>query len=108
MSRHRTSAGFALIDALVAMLLFDVFLLAAIATQLRGMHATHEAVLTARAVDLAADFLEERRALPASADLAALLDSWNARVQSELPATARATASQLVQPLLAADGVVAP
>ena len=108
MSQHRTSTGFALIDALVALLLFAVVLLAAIATLLSSMHATHQAVLTGRAVDLAADFLEERRALPAGAAGDSLLDAWNERVQSELPAAARDTASRLVQPLLAAAVAATP
>ena len=103
MSRNGTCAGFALIDALAALLLFAVVLLAAIAALLHSMHATHEAVLTGRAVDLAADLLEERRALPGGTTAAPLLADWNARLQSELPAAARDTASQLVTPLLTAD-----
>jgi Tfp pilus assembly protein PilV len=108
MSQHRTSTGFALIDALVALLLFAVVLLAAIAALLSSMHATHEAVLTGRAVDLAADFLEERRALPAGTADGPLLAAWIERTQSELPAAARDTASRLVQPLLAAGAAAAP
>jgi Tfp pilus assembly protein PilV len=108
MPRNRQLTGFALIDALAALLLFAVVLLAAMGALLRSMHATHEAVLTGRAVDLAADFLEQRRALPAGAAVAPLADAWIKRLRSELPAGARHVASDLVQPLLAADGVVTP
>jgi hypothetical protein len=65
-------------------------------------------VLEGRAVDLAADLLEQRRALPAGASVDPLLATWNARLQSQLPAPARATATQLVQPLLAPDSGAAP
>ena len=108
MPQQRTSTGFALIDALVALLLFAAVLLAAVAALLHGMHATHAAVLEGRAADLAADFLEERRALPAGASPDALLASWNARLQSELPASAQASATRLIQPVLAADGGISP
>ena len=101
MSPANNPDGFALIDALVALLLFALVLLAASAALLRGMHASHQAMLTGRAVDLAADFVEERRALPAGTALDPLLADWNTRLQAELPAAARDTASQLVQVVLA-------
>jgi Tfp pilus assembly protein PilV len=103
MSGIRHSTGFAMIDALVALLLFALAVLTAIAALLQGMHATHTAVLTGRAVDLAADFLEERRALPADAATGPVLAAWQERLQAELPATAQLTARTLVQPVLAAD-----
>ncbi|HTQ36145.1 MAG TPA: hypothetical protein VMH77_03845 [Steroidobacteraceae bacterium] len=105
---HRIHNGFALLDALVALLLFTVVLLAALAALLRGMHATHTAALTGHAVDLAADFLEQRHAQPAGAALEPLFAAWNARVGAELPADTRVTALQLVQPLLATSGAAPP
>ncbi len=53
-------------------------------------------------MDLAADFLEERRAAPPDAALEPLLASWNERLNADLPEAARGTAVALVQPLLAA------
>jgi Tfp pilus assembly protein PilV len=100
--------GFALIDTLVALLLFAVMLLAAMAALLHGMRAMHAAVLTGRAVDLAADLLEQHRAQPAGTAIEPLRDAWLQRVATELPAGAQATALALVQPLLPADAAAAP
>jgi Tfp pilus assembly protein PilV len=103
-----SSTGFALIDALVALVLFAVVLLSAMAALLKGMHAMHDAALTGRAVDLAADLLEARRAQAQGADLQPLLDTWNARIQSTLPEDSRGTALALVQPLLPGSSGAAP
>ncbi len=86
--RHNT--GFAMVDALVALLLFALVLLAAIAALIQGMRATHAAVLTGHAVDLAADLLEQRRALPDGAD--SRDPCWQPGMNAcstELPATSR-------------------
>jgi hypothetical protein len=72
------------------------------AALLKGMQATHGAVLTGRAVDLAADLLEQHHAQ--GTPIAALLPAWNARVEAELPEAARVTADSLAQPLV--DGVL--
>jgi Tfp pilus assembly protein PilV len=103
MTRHATT-GFALIDALIALLLFAVVLLAAMAALLKGMHAMHDAALTGAAVDRAADLLEAVRAQPSGAPLQAVLDSWTSAVDSTLPADAKGQALALVQPLLASIG----
>ncbi len=103
---HNT--GFALIDTLVALLLFAVLVLAAIAMLLQGMRSTHAAALTGRAVDLAADFLEQRRALPVDGALDPLLAAWNERLRADLPPGAQGTAVALVQPLLAPTAATAP
>lgn len=108
MPDRKASAGFALIDALIALVLFAVVLLAAMGALLKGMHAMHEAALTGRAVDLAADLLEARRAQPQGAELELLLDTWNERVLSTLPEDSRGTALALVQPLLASADGTAP
>ena len=99
--------GFAMIDSLVALLLFALVLLGAIAVLIQGMRATHAAMLTSRAVDLAADFLEQRRALPPGASVEPLFTAWNERLLEVLPEATRATATELVEPLLA-DGGAAP
>ena len=101
-------AGFALIDALVALLLFAVVLLAAMAALLKGMHAMHDAALTGRAVDLAADLLEAHRAQTPGAALEPLLATWNEQVRDTLPEDSRSTALALAQPLLASIDDPAP
>lgn len=101
MKRIRHGKGFAMIDALMALLLFALVVLAAIAALLQGMRATQAAVLTGHAVDLAADLLEQRRALPDATTQALLLSAWNERLQAELPPASRPVAQVLVQPLLA-------
>jgi Tfp pilus assembly protein PilV len=108
MARVRHNTGFAMVDALLALLLFALVLLAAIAALIQGMRATHAAVLTGHAVDLAADLLEQHRALPAGAAQASLLGDWNARLQAELPAASRPVAQALVQPLLVAETEAVP
>ena len=97
-------SGFAMIDTLVALLLFALVLLGAIAVLIQGMRTTHAAVLTSRAVDLAADFLEERRALPPGAAVEPLFSAWNERLREVLPEAARVTATALVEPLMADSG----
>jgi hypothetical protein len=96
--------GFAMLDSLIALLLFALVLLGAIAVLIQGMRATHAAVLTSRAVDLAADFLEERRALLPGAEVEPLFTAWNERLREVLPEAARATATGLVEPLVAGGG----
>jgi Tfp pilus assembly protein PilV len=108
MKRMGNNTGFAMIDALVALLLFALVLLAAIAALIQGMRATHAAALTGHAVDLAADFLEQQRALPADADAAALLTTWDERLHTELPESSRPAAQALVQPLLETGAAGAP
>ncbi len=98
---HRCRA-FAMIDALMALLLFALVVLAAIGALLQGMRATQAAVPTGHAVDLAADLLEQQRALPAGAAPAALRSTWDERLQQELPPASRSVAQALVQPLLSA------
>ncbi len=108
MARHQAHAGFALIDVLVALVLFAVVLLAAMAALLKGMHAMHEAALAGRAVDLAADLLEARRAQPQGAALQPLLDAFDEQLQRTLPEEMRSTATALIQPLLASAAPPSP
>ena len=108
MAPSSAQSGFALLDALIALVLFAVVLLTAMAALLQGMHAMHEAALTGRAVDLAADLLERRRAQPEGAALQPLLDAWNQEAKVALPEEFRATAQTLIQPLLIVDAGAAP
>lgn len=100
----RQDSGFAMLDSLVALLLFAVVLLGAIAVLIQGMRATHAAVLTSRAVDLAADFLEERRALPPGEAVEPLFTAWDERLRTALPEVAQTVATELVAPLLPGGG----
>ncbi len=95
MPRTNPANGFAMIDALIALLLFAVGLLAASAAVLHGMRATHGAVLGGRAVDFAADLAEDLRGLPEDESEAAFL-AWQARVDAALPAPTRDLALELV------------
>lgn len=106
MTRIHYCRAFAMVDALMALLLFALVVLAAIAALLQGMRATQSAVLTGHAVDLAADLLEQQRALPAGAAPAALLATWEERLQQELPPASRSVAQALVRPLLSATQTV--
>ncbi len=105
---RNTHTGFALIDTLIALLLFAVVLLAAMAGLLQGMRAMHAAALTGRAVDLAADLLEQHRAQPVGAAIEPLLADWNLRMASDLTESARTMALALVQPLVAPNEPVGP
>lgn len=91
-----------MIDALVALLLFAVGLLAASAALVDGMRATHSAVLGGRAVDFAADLTEDTRGL-SEEDAGAAFMAWQARVDAALPAPTRELALELV-PRPAHDG----
>ena len=108
MAHKQVHGGFALIDVLVALVLFAVVLLAAMAALLKGMHSMHEAALTGRAVDLAADLLEARRAQPEGAALQPLLDAFDAQLHDTLPEASRSTATALIQPLLASAAAQPP
>lgn len=108
MKSGHSCRGSALLDGLIALVLFGVVLLMSLAALLRGMHSMHDAVLTGTAVDFAAELLEARRAQPAGEPFAPLLDDWITRLTSALPADSAATAQMLVQPLLAEATGTAP
>ncbi len=97
MQFSRRPAGFALFETLMALLLFAVALMAACATLGHSLRATHQAMLATRAVDLAADFVEELHAQPAQASLDALAASARERVNAVLPAPARDSALELIE-----------
>lgn len=82
---HARSAGFAMIDVLVALLLMAVVLTGACATLIQTMRATHAALLATRAVDLAADLTEALRGVDSVAEAEPLVSAWRVRVSAALP-----------------------
>ncbi len=108
MPRINHNTGFALIDTLVALLLFAVLVLAAIAMLLQGMRATHAAALTGRAVDLAADFSSNAgRCQSTARSIRCSPHGMNACAPIFRPAH-KARPVALVQPLLAPTAATAP
>lgn len=93
----RRAAGFALLETLVALLLFALGLAGACATLVASLRATHQALLAGRAADLAADYVEDLHAAAADADFAALLGAAQQRANGSLPAPARDTALELMR-----------
>ncbi len=94
-SRH--PAGFALFETLIALLLFAVALMASCATLGHSLRATHQAMLATRAVDLAADFVEELHAQSPATSIDTLAATARDRVGATLPAPARDAALELIQ-----------
>jgi hypothetical protein len=78
-------AGFAMVDVLVALVLLAFALAGACATLIQAMRATHGALLTMRAVDLAADLTEALRDVTLVTQAEALLPAWRERVRAALP-----------------------
>jgi hypothetical protein len=79
------TAGFAMVDVLVALLLLAVVLTGACATLIQAMRSTHSALLTTRAVDLAADLTEGLRGVTSATQAEALWSAWRERVSTVLP-----------------------
>lgn len=76
-----------MVDVLFALLLLAVVLTGTCATLIQAMRATHAALLTTRAVDLAADLAEELRGVSAASQLEPLVSAWRERVSASLPVT---------------------
>lgn len=89
--------GFALLETLLASLLFSLGLLAACGTLTASLHATHQGLLASRAADLAADYVEDLHAAAADADTDALLVLARQRVEATVPAPARDMALELMR-----------
>jgi Tfp pilus assembly protein PilV len=83
--RGKPAEGFAMLEVLIALLLFAVALLGSCASLVHGMRAAHSALLLTRAVDLAADLAEDVRGLPAGGEVDAAVAQWHERVGSALP-----------------------
>lgn len=79
-------SGLGLLDVLIALLLLSLSLLSAGAASLHALRAGHSATLQVRATDLAADLVEDLDSAPAAGD--ALVERWQARVATALPAAA--------------------
>ena len=82
-----------MIDVLVALLLLALTLAGACALLVNTMRATRGALLTTRAVDLAADLAEDLLANGAATPSAEQLAAWRARVAAVLPVTGLAADS---------------
>lgn len=74
-----------MIDVLVALLLLALTLAGACALLVNTMRSTRSALLTTRAVDLAADLAEDLLAAGAATPSAQQLASWRAQVAAVLP-----------------------
>lgn len=95
--RPYPARGFALLETLIALLLFAMGLLGACSALTASLRATHRALLASRAVDLAADYVEDLHAAAADADLDLLLATAQQQARTSLPATEQQTALQLMQ-----------
>lgn len=95
--RPPTTGGFALLEALIALLLFALGLLAACATLTSSLRACHQALLAGRAVDLAADHVEDLHAAGPHTDVDALLAAATRRAEHELPQPALDAALELMR-----------
>jgi Tfp pilus assembly protein PilV len=84
MLQHRNS-GLAMIDVLIALLLLALTLAGACALLVNNMRSTRGALLTTRAVDLAADLAEDLLAANVATPSAEQLASWRTRVADVLP-----------------------
>jgi Tfp pilus assembly protein PilV len=82
-----SSAGFGLIDTLVALLLLSVALLGVGTSLIQSMRASHAATLQTLAVDLAADLAEDLQSARTDAEVTAAIDNWQLRVPAALPVT---------------------
>ncbi|MET0281233.1 MAG: hypothetical protein ABW278_08930 [Steroidobacteraceae bacterium] len=86
-----------MIDTLIALLLFAIVILTACLTLTRSLRATHQALLSSRAVDAAADFIEDLHARAAGDDIDSLAAAASEQAAARLPAPARTTAAELIQ-----------
>lgn len=81
-----SSAGFGLVDALVALALLAVTLLGACGSLHFALRATRSAAWQSRAIDLVADLDEDLQHTGPALPPAAQLESWRSRLRQELPA----------------------
>jgi type IV pilus modification protein PilV len=79
------SAGFGLVEALVALLLLAIATIGAGAAMVASLAAQRAALLRTQAADLAADLAEALRSAPDAAAQDAEIRSWQALVQTRLP-----------------------
>lgn len=74
-----------MIDVLIALLLLAVTLAGACATLVRATRAAHQALLTTRAVDMAADLAEALEQPDRAGRPEELLAEWRSRIATALP-----------------------
>ncbi len=78
-------SGFALTEAMVALLLLAIALLGAGAALVESLAAQRTALLQSRAADLASNLAEALRAAPDSATATAEIQAWRSAVLLQLP-----------------------
>jgi type II secretory pathway pseudopilin PulG len=83
-ARRPGTAGFALVEALVSLLLLAIALLGAGRAVVEAMAGQHAALLRTRAADLASDLAEAVRGSSADAALPELV-AWQSEASSQLP-----------------------
>jgi type II secretory pathway pseudopilin PulG len=79
------TAGFGLIDSLVALLLLALAVLAVLLALLQSIRGTHDAALQTRAVDLVADVAEDVQSARSPVEVAGVVRDWQERVPASLP-----------------------
>lgn len=85
MSPQARVPGFAMLDCLVALLLFALALSGACAISIRALRATHVALQESRAIDLAADLSESLRQASSGADARSRIEELQRRMEREMP-----------------------
>lgn len=83
---QRRLSGFALIEALVALLLLAVAVVGAVRAMVESLAGQHGVLLRVQAADLAGDLAEALRSAPDDATAAAEIRSWQSTVARRLPA----------------------
>ena len=102
-SPGEASAGFALIETLVALLLLSLGLFGTAATMLRGQAELRATLLATRAADLAGDLVEQLRAGTSSATRERLIPAWQQSVHRALStASAAGVAEGFLVPVVMA------
>ncbi len=103
LSPGEASAGFALIETLVALVLLSLGLFGAASTMLRGQAELRATLLATRAADLAGDLVEQLRAGTTSATRDLLIPAWQQSVRNALStASAAGIAEGLLVPVATA------
>lgn len=87
------SQGFALTEALVAILLLAIAMIGAAAALVDSLAGQRAALLQTRATDLAADLAEALRAAPDTGSVNAEIAAWRAQVGRTLPLAEATVAS---------------
>jgi type IV pilus assembly protein PilV len=100
------SAGFALMETLVALLLLALGLFGAASTMIRGQAELRATLLATRAADLAGDLAEQLRANGALATRDLLLPPWQQSVRDTLSTASAEGAAEGLLEAVAATGAL--